>query len=260
MSSASGTDAPGSGRIDNPSAGIILAYGVITYVVFLIVFLYTIGFVERIVVPKNIDEGAVGAMGASIFMNVLLLGVFGVQHTLMARIFFKKWWTTIIPEPMERTTYVMVTNVILIVLFFQWRPMPEAVWTVETPVLRAVIFGISGLGWATALYSTFLIDHFDLFGLRQVYLYWKGQAYFEKKFHQPTLYKIIRHPLMLGFLVAFWATPDMTQGHLLWAAVITAYVLVAIQIEEQTLIALLGDDYLQYRKTTPMLIPFTKRG
>ncbi len=233
-------------------------YGSIIYVFFLGTFLYAMGFVEGVVVPKSIDMGIQEATNRAIWINVLILGVFGIQHSIMARPGFKKHWTKIIPEPIERSTFVLVTCVILCFMYWQWRPLTNTIWSVEQQAARMFLVGLSYAGWLLVLYSTFLIDHFDLFGLRQVVLYLRGIEYTQKPFMERSAYKIIRHPLMLGFIVAFWATPHMTGGHLLFAGVTTAYVLVAIRIEEGDLIRSLGDDYEKYRERTRMLVPIRK--
>lgn len=240
-------------------------YGLLCYVMFLATFGYAILFLGNWYVPKSVDvlpdslnsQLSTGT-GMAILINVILLGVWAVPHTVMARPFFKKWWTTIVPAHLERSTYVLQANILLIVLYWQWRPMTGEIWSVENATLGAILTAISLAGWALAVYSTFLIDHFDLFGMRQVWLHLKGQEYSQRPFMERSAYKLVRHPLMLGYFLAFWATPTMTQGHLLFAAVTSAYILVAIQIEERDLVAALGDDYIKYRKRTAMLIPFPK--
>ncbi len=232
----------------------IFLYGVVAYVLFLGAFLYQMGFLLGMVVPKDINDGAVTPAVSAAVVNIILLSLFAIQHTIMARLAFKRWWTKIIPEPMERPTFVLLSSVLLLLMNWQWRPLPDVVWHIEGGG-RGLLYAVSLLGWGLVLYSTFLINHFDLFGLRQVWLYFQGQEYTEVPFKETVLYSWVRHPLMLGFLIAFWFTPDMTQGHLLFAVVTTAYVLVAIQIEERTLIAIHGDDYLDYRKRVSMIIP-----
>ncbi len=238
---------------------IAFVYGLIAYFAFFGTILYAIGFTENMVVPKGIDDGTVGSTGQSILINVLLLGVFAIQHSVMARPAFKAWWTKIIPKPIERSTYVLLTSALLCLMFWQWRPMTTALWSFDQPVLKHGLHGISFLGWAMVFYSTFLIDHFDLFGMRQVFLHLKGKEYTDLKYAERSLYKLVRHPLYLGFITAFWFTPQMTQGHLLFAAVTTAYILVAIQLEERDLIKGLGQDYVDYRKRIPMILPIPKR-
>jgi protein-S-isoprenylcysteine O-methyltransferase Ste14 len=235
-------------------------YGLVSYVVFLAAFLYAIGFVGSMLVPKGINDGAEGPMGTAILINVALLGLFGVQHSIMARPGFKSWWTKIMPVQIERSTFVLLASLILGLMYWQWRPIPESVWHVSAEWARYLLIGISLAGWALVLYSTFLIDHFDLFGLRQVWLHLQQKEYTHPPFMERSVYKLVRHPLMLGFIIAFWFTPDMTQGHLLFAIVTTAYILVALQLEERDLLSILGDDYRSYRRRTRMLMPLPKGG
>ncbi len=239
---------------------LILLYGVLAYLLFLVAFVYAAGFLFSWMVPKAINTGEPGPLASSIFINVCLLGLFGIQHSIMARPAFKSWWTQLIHPATERSTFVLVTSLILGLIFWQWRPMPEPVFTVGNGTLRALIYAISGFGWGIVLLASFLIDHFELFGMSQVVAHYQDRKHAHKTFRTPMLYGMVRHPLMLGFFIAFWFTPDMTQGHLLFAGVVTAYVLVAIQIEEHDLVKIIGEDYVRYQKTTPMLIPFTKRG
>ena len=236
----------------------VFVYGLICYVAFFGSFLYAIGFVANMVVPKGIDAGTAGSMGQSIFINMLLLGAFAVQHSVMARPAFKAWWARIIPTVFERSTYVILSSALLCLMYWQWRPMTTELWHLDQPALRYILFGISFLGWAIVVYGTFLIDHFDLFGMRQVSLHAQGKPYTDLKFAERSLYKLVRHPLYLGYFIAFWFTPEMTQGHLLFAAVTSAYILVAIQLEERDLIKGLGRDYVDYRKRTPMILPIPK--
>lgn len=231
-----------------------LLFGVVSYACFFFTILYAIGFVENMIVPKGIDDGPEGAAGTAILINVLLLGLFAVQHTIMARTSFKAWWTKIIPQPIERSIFVLLSSLLLLLTFWQWRPMTAIVWELPEPLGYAIL-GVSFAGWAMVFYATFLIDHFDLFGLRQVVLFYLGKEVTDAPFVTPVLYKYTRNPLMLGFLIAFWASPSMTQGHLLFAAVTTAYVLVGIQFEENTLKGILGEDYIKYRARTSMIIP-----
>ena len=233
----------------------VFLFGVVTYMIFFVTFLYQIGFVERLYVPKTINDGDVIGMTQAILINLGLLSIFAIQHTIMARIAFKKWWTTIVPEPSERSIFVLLTSLILLLMNWKWAPMPDLVWHVEASSLRTALTVLSFLGWGLVLYATFLIDHFDLFGLRQVWLYLKGRDYTKVEFKQSLVYNWVRHPIMLGFIIAFWATPDMTQGHLLFAAVTTAYILLGIQVEERTLLALHGEDYNAYRDRVSMIFP-----
>jgi methanethiol S-methyltransferase len=236
---------------------VTLLFGGISYIVFFLTFLYSIGFVGNIVVPQSIDSGVMtGSMTMAILINVGLLSLFAVQHSVMARPGFKKWWTTIVPESMERTWYVLLSSVVLIILYWQWQPMTAEVWTVDSAAGRAVLTGLFWIGWVVVLTSTFVIDHFDLFGLRQAWLRFRNVEYTPVEFVARLYYSYIRHPLLLGFLIAFWATPDMTQGHLLFAVMTTGYILVAVRLEETDLVTAHGEEYERYRDATPMLIPF----
>ncbi|VTU01469.1 Integral membrane protein OS=Mycobacterium sp. (strain JDM601) GN=JDM601_1602 PE=4 SV=1: NnrU [Gemmataceae bacterium] len=231
-----------------------LYYGLLCYLIFFGTFLYAIGFVGNLVVPKSIDSGVVVTVGEAVAVNVLLLGLFAVQHSVMARPAFKRWWTGIVPTQVERSTYVLATSVLLIVLFWQWRPLPGVVWEAEQPV-AAVLWVLFGVGWVLVLISTLLIDHFDLFGLRQVVLYAKGRPYTPPPFRTPAAYKLVRHPIMLGFLIAFWFTPTMTWGHLLFAGVTSAYIFVGIILEERDMKDALGGTYEEYRRQVGMILP-----
>jgi len=236
---------------------LVFLYGLVSYALFLAVFLYAIGFVGGIVVPKGLDDGDVGSKSTAILINAGLLAVFAIQHSIMARPAFKRWWTGIIPEAAERTTFVMVTNVLFLVLYWQWRPMPEVVWSVDAGAANA-LWVLFWIGWAIAFLSTFMIDHFDLFGLRQVTLYFQRKDYTPPKYYERFFYRYVRHPLMLGFIIAFWAAPVMSEGRLLFAAMTTAYILVAIHIEERDLLSAHGDDYRAYQRRVSMLLPIPK--
>ena len=228
-----------------------IVYGVVTYVFFLVTFLYAIGFVANMVVPKSIDSGAVGAVGVSLVVNLGLLSLFAVQHNIMARSWFKRAWTKVVPNPVERTTFVLFTCVILCLMYWQWRPMTGAVWEVGNDAFAMVLTGVSFIGWAIVLLTTFLIDHFDLFGLKQVF---QWDTYTHPVFTEQSLYRHSRHPLYLGFIIAFWATPMMTVGHLLFAAVTTVWMIISIQFEEHDLKEA-HPEYAEYKARVPMLVP-----
>jgi protein-S-isoprenylcysteine O-methyltransferase Ste14 len=233
----------------------VLAYGVAAYGLFFAVFLYLIGFSGGFLVPKHVDSGVPGSVGAALAINLALILAFGVQHSVMARPKFKRWITRYIPEAAERSTFVMATNAVLIALFVYWRPLPGALWAVEHPMVRGMIYGFFGLGWCVVLYSTFLINHFDLFGLRQVVLFARRKAYTHVPMKVVSLYRWVRNPLMLGFLITMWAVPTMTWGRLIFATGMSVYILIGIYFEERTLSRELGPVYQAYRKRTPMLLP-----
>ena len=232
-------------------------YGVICYLLFLLTFLYAIGFVGNIVVPKTIDGGpAARTYTRAIIADVILLSIFALQHSIMARPAFKRLWTRVIPPAIERSTYVLAASLSLILLFWQWRSIADIViWEITNPVVSAILWIVFFGGWGLVLVSTFLINHFDLFGLRQVDAFRRGEEYTNIGFRQPLFYKFVRHPIMLGFIIAFWATPRMTAGHLLFAAVTTAYILVAIQLEERDSVATHGETYEEYRGRVSMIVP-----
>ena len=234
-------------------------YGGVAYTLFLGTILYAIAFVGNLPVPKVIDSGIPGPLPLALIVNVALLGLFAVQHSVMARPAFKRWWTAMVPESVERSTYVIFSSLALILLFWQWQPMPQPVWSVTSRVGMLALQAVFWAGWALVLLSTFLINHFELFGLRQVWYRLIGKTLPPPAFRTPSLYRHVRHPLYFGFLLAFWSTPVMTMGHLLFAAATTGYILVAIQLEERDLIAIFGERYRRYREQVSMLIPLPWR-
>jgi methanethiol S-methyltransferase len=231
-------------------------YGLAAYLVFFVTILYAIGFVTGLPVPKTIDDGAVVPLTEALVVNLLLMTLFAVQHSVMARKPFKRWLTQFIPHTIERSTYVLLASLALLLLFWQWRPMPEIVWQIANPRLAMAVTGLSLFGWVLVFASTFMINHFELFGLHQVVNNLVGRRMPEMRFKTPVLYKVVRHPIYLGFIIAAWAAPTMTIGHLLFAAVITAYIFVGIALEERDLIAEFGDEYRRYRQRVAMLVPF----
>lgn len=231
-------------------------YGVICYLIFFGTFLYAIGFVGNLVTPKAIDSGPQGPLGEALLVDALLLCLFAVQHSLMARPWFKRAWTRVVPEPAERSTYVLFSSLALILLFWQWRPMGGVIWDLEGEGARLAVYAVYFFGWALLLFSTILIDHFDLFGLKQVWLQLRGRKYHSSAFVTPGLYRLVRHPIYLSWALIFWAAPRMTVAHLVFAVATTAYMLVAIQFEERDLIRFYGDAYRRYREQTPMILPW----
>jgi methanethiol S-methyltransferase len=260
-------DGPSSRPAGSPAGGVLIAaYGVAAYLIFQVVFLYLIGFVAdadfRVggvhIVGKSVDRGGIGdgrLTVAALVIDAALLALFAVQHSVMARAAFKRWWTRIVPPSAERSTYVLASSVCLVVLVAAWYPITDDVWRVSAQPWRTLLTALALAGWAIALLSTFLIDHFDLFGVRQVFARLRGWQPAEHEFATPFLYRVVRHPIYLGFLMAFWATPRMTLGHLLFAVATTGYILLAVRLEERDLIRVFGQQYQDYRRRVPLLIP-----
>ncbi|MGX4774399.1 methanethiol S-methyltransferase [Bradyrhizobium guangdongense] len=237
---------------------IAFLYGIAAYLVFFVTILYAIGFVTGLVVPKTVDMGTDTPAAEALIIDLLLMTLFAVQHSVMARQGFKAWWTQFVPRPIERSTYVLFASLSLLLLFWQWRPLPPLVWDVANPGLAVTLITLSFAGWLLVFTSTFIINHFELFGLHQVANHLAGKWVEPPRFKTPLLYKFVRHPIYLGFIIAFWAAPTMTAGHLLFAAVTTAYIFVGIALEEHDLVALFGDEYRQYKQRVSMLIPWRK--
>lgn len=238
---------------------LFLAYGTVVYIIFFATYCYAVGFVTNLLVPTGLDSKPTSSLEYAILANVGMLVLFALQHSVMARPAFKKWWTMIVPEPLERSTYVLLSSLCMILLFIYWQPMGGIVWSVDSKIAYFTLTAISLLGFGIVLVSTFLINHFDLFGLRQVWLYFIGKPYTQLPFKTPFFYKYVRHPLYLGWMIAFWAAPTMTVAHLLFAVVCTVYMLAAIRFEEHDLVHAFGDQYIKYKQMAPMIIPFVHR-
>lgn len=238
---------------------LIIAYGAAGYLLFVGAFLYLIGFVGDLLVPRSVDRAITAPIGQAVVVDVALVALFGVQHSVMARQGFKRWWTRFVPPSIERSTYVYLSSAVLVLLYWQWRTMPALVWDVRPAAVRVAVWAAFWLGWGIAFASTFMINHFDLFGLRQVFLAWRGKPYTDLGFRTHLFYRLVRHPLMLGFLISFWAAPTMTAGHLLFSVAMTCYILIALQVEERSLVAAMGEQYRSYRRDVPMLVPHPRR-
>jgi protein-S-isoprenylcysteine O-methyltransferase Ste14 len=234
---------------------LVLFYGAVAYLAFLAVIAYTVGFLAGVGVPKGVDDGPDGPRWAAVIVDCGLLALFAVQHSVMARPWFKRRWTRIVAPSIERSTFVLVSSLVVALLMWQWRPLTEQVWSVQVGWARVLLWGLYWVGWGVLLLSTFLIGHFDLFGLRQVLARARQARYSEPGFRQPLFYRVVRHPLMVGFLIAFWAAPDMSVGRLLFVVGATGYILVAVRFEERDLVGYLGDPYLQYAARVPRFIP-----
>jgi protein-S-isoprenylcysteine O-methyltransferase Ste14 len=236
---------------------LIFFYGLACYAIALVTLLYAIGFVGNLWVPKSIDSAREAPLGLALLTDVVLLAAFAIQHSVMARPAFKRWWTRMIPAAAERSTYILFASIALIVLYKYWEPIGGVVWSVQSPTGIATLYGLFALGWGLVFLSSFLINHFDLFGLRQVWLQLRGKPYTPVDFGMPVLYRIVRHPLYVGLLLAFWSAPTMTLTHLVFAIATTLYILIAIQLEEHDLVTE-HPEYAQYKKRVPMLVPFLK--
>jgi protein-S-isoprenylcysteine O-methyltransferase Ste14 len=241
-------------------AGLVaVTYGIVAYGFTLVALLYLIGFVGNLIVPKSIDSGTAGPLLQSVIVDTMLIGLFAIQHSVMARQGFKRWWTRIVPPSVERSTYVLFASFALLILYWQWQPIPALVWTVHNSTAAAALDGIFWLGWVVLVASTFLLSHFELFGLSQVFARLFGKQLSNAKFRVPLLYRHVRHPIYLGVLLAVWAASAMTVGHLLFSVVITGYILIGIQLEEHDLIQQFGDQYRRYRQHAAMLVPLPGR-
>jgi len=241
-------------RASSVSRIAILIYGITSYVIFFVTFCYAAGFIGNFIVPKSIDSPREIGVLAAVGINSALLLLFALQHSIMARPAFKLWWTRFVPAAAERSTYVLFSSLALILLFVFWQPIGGTIWHIENTIGRAVMYGFFAFGWLLVLVTTFLINHFDLFGLRQVWLHFRGRPYTHLEFKVPSLYKVVRHPLYVGWFIAFWATPTMTAAHLLFAVLTTVYILIAIQFEERDLVTH-HPEYVDYKKQVPMLVP-----
>lgn len=237
---------------------VAFVYGIAAYLIFFVTFLYAIGFVENLLVPKTIDSGAAAPTTQALIVNLLLMSLFAIQHSVMARPQFKRWWTKFVPPSVERTTYVLLASLALALVIWQWQPMPAVIWKIADPRIATAVTGLSFVGWLIVLTSTFLINHFELFGLHQVANNLTGRPMPAPFFRTPLYYHFVRHPIYLGFIIAFWAAPTMTVGHLLFAAVTSAYIIVGIQLEERDLIAIFGDRYRSYKSHVAMLVPWRR--